>query len=99
MSPLGPRRWPVSLSHGPVGLRPIRRRDAHEWFAVRARNRSWTAPWDGTRPPDNDGEAITFAQMVRTQTAISRALDAILANIDKAGDDGPAHESGRGFPV
>ena len=73
MSPLGPRRWPVSLSHGPVGLRPIRRRDAHEWFVVRARNRSWTAPWDGTRPPDNAGEEITFAQMVRTQTADARA--------------------------
>src|SRR3546814_4950602 len=30
-------------------------------------------------------------EMVRTQTAISRALDAILAKIDKAGDDGPGH--------
>lgn len=32
-------------------------------------------------------------EMVRTQTAISRALDAILARIDKAGDDGPGHRS------
>ena len=32
-------------------------------------------------------------EMVRTQTAISRALDAILAKIDKAGDDGPGHRS------
>ena len=31
--------------------------------------------------------------MVRTQTAISRALDAILAKIDKGGDDGPGHRS------
>jgi NTE family protein len=30
-------------------------------------------------------------EMVRTQTAISRALEAILAKIDKAGDDGPGH--------
>lgn len=32
-------------------------------------------------------------EMVRTQTAISRALDAILAKVDKAGDDGPGHRS------
>lgn len=32
-------------------------------------------------------------EMVRTQTAISRALEAILAKIDKAGDDGPGHRS------
>ncbi|ALC13042.1 DUF3336 domain-containing protein [Sphingopyxis sp. 113P3] len=32
-------------------------------------------------------------EMVRTQTAISRALDAILARVDKAGDDGPGHRS------
>ena len=30
-------------------------------------------------------------EMVRTQTAISRALEGILARIDKAGDDGPGH--------
>ncbi len=32
-------------------------------------------------------------EMVRTQTAISRALEIILAKIDKAGDDGPGHRS------
>jgi NTE family protein len=32
-------------------------------------------------------------EMVRTQTAISRALDVILAKIDKGGDDGPGHRS------
>lgn len=32
-------------------------------------------------------------EMVRTQTAISRALDAILARVDKGGDDGPGHRS------
>jgi len=33
-------------------------------------------------------------EMVRTQTAISRALDAILAKIDRRGDDGPGHRAG-----
>jgi TAG lipase / steryl ester hydrolase / phospholipase A2 / LPA acyltransferase len=32
-------------------------------------------------------------EMVRTQTAISRALEGILARIDKRGDDGPGHRS------
>jgi TAG lipase / steryl ester hydrolase / phospholipase A2 / LPA acyltransferase len=32
-------------------------------------------------------------EMVRTQTAISRALEAILARIDKGGDDGTGHRS------
>lgn len=32
-------------------------------------------------------------EMVRTQTAISRALEGILAKIDRAGDDGPGHRS------
>lgn len=32
-------------------------------------------------------------EMVRTQTAISRALEGILSRIDRAGDDGPGHRS------
>lgn len=32
-------------------------------------------------------------EMVRTQTAISRALEAILLRIDRRGDDGPGHRS------
>lgn len=32
-------------------------------------------------------------EMVRTQTAIGRALEAILAKIDRGGDDGPGHRS------
>ncbi len=32
-------------------------------------------------------------EMVRTQAAISRALEGILAKIDKSGDDGPGHRS------
>jgi TAG lipase / steryl ester hydrolase / phospholipase A2 / LPA acyltransferase len=38
-------------------------------------------------------EAWPRVEMVRTQTAISRALEAILARIDQRGDDGPGHRS------
>lgn len=73
MSVLGPRRWPVTLRHGAIGLRPIRLRDEAEWFDVRARNAAWTGPWDSTRPPEAAGEGLTFAQMVRAFAADARA--------------------------
>lgn len=73
MSPGGPHRWPVTLSHGRVGLRPIRRRDAAEWFATRARSGDWNAPWDGTKPPGAERENITFETMVRRHRADARA--------------------------
>lgn len=69
----GSHRWPVTLAHGPIGLRPIQQRDATDWFAVRARNSSWTTPWDGTRPPEAVEEDITFPQMVRRHRADARA--------------------------
>lgn len=44
-------RWPVDLSHGPVGLRPLRASDGAEWTAVRQRNLGWLRRWDATQPP------------------------------------------------
>lgn len=73
MSLFGSRRWPVTLGHGQVGLRPIRLRDEAEWFAVRARNAAWTTPWDATRPREAYGEGISFRQMVRAFAADARA--------------------------
>ena len=73
MSAFGPRRWPVTLRHGAVGLRPIRRRDAEAWFEARARNGAWTAPWDGTRPPEAAGEEMSFERMVSRFNADARA--------------------------
>ena len=69
----GPHRWPVSLAHGPVGLRPIRRRDARAWFEARGRNGGWTTPWDGTRPSDAAEDDFTFEQMVSRFNADARA--------------------------
>lgn len=73
MNLLGPRRWPVTLRHGPVVLRPLRHRDEPEWGAVRARNDAWTRPWDSTRPPEADGPGLTFGQLVRVFAADARA--------------------------
>ena len=42
--------WPAHLTEGPVGLRPIRRRDAATWRSVRTRNAGWLVPWEATVP-------------------------------------------------
>jgi [ribosomal protein S5]-alanine N-acetyltransferase len=40
--------WPAHLSHGPVQLHPLRRRDAAEWSRLRLANEQWLAPWEPT---------------------------------------------------
>jgi ribosomal-protein-alanine N-acetyltransferase len=40
--------WPARLSHGPVQLHPLRRRDAAEWSRLRLANEQWLAPWEPT---------------------------------------------------
>lgn len=59
------RVWPVELREGPVLLRPLRRRDAKRWRAVRAANATWLGPWEATHPDIGD-PSPTFGQMVRT---------------------------------
>ena len=56
--------WPVTLRHGTLALRPLRRRDREAWEEQRAHNREWLTPWDATSPVPGAGPA-SFAQMVR----------------------------------
>lgn len=44
------RGWPVTLTEGPVGLRPLRLRDAGTWRDTRVRNADWLRPWEPTNP-------------------------------------------------
>jgi [ribosomal protein S5]-alanine N-acetyltransferase len=50
------------MREGPVGLRPIRRRDRAAWLEVRGRNVEWLAPWEAT--PPREGQPIAFLKMV-----------------------------------
>ena len=62
------RRWPVTLTDGDVGLRPLRQSDGRRWREVRRRNVDWLRPWEATLPPEaqTDGDQIpTFGMMVR----------------------------------
>lgn len=69
----GAHRWPVTLRHGHVGLRPLRTRDEAKWNELRARNASWTRPWDATRPDDAYEDGLTFRQLVRQYRVDARA--------------------------
>jgi [ribosomal protein S5]-alanine N-acetyltransferase len=49
------RGWPVTLTEPgllelPVGLRPIRAKDASAWRETRVRNAAWLRPWEPTNP-------------------------------------------------
>ena len=64
--------WPATLSHGRVGLRPIRQRDRQAWADVRAANVDWLTPWEAT-PPRPTAARIGFRSMVRGMRAQARA--------------------------
>jgi ribosomal-protein-alanine N-acetyltransferase len=49
------RGWPVTiiepaLLEAPIGLRPVRVRDAGTWRDSRVRNAEWLRPWEPTNP-------------------------------------------------
>jgi len=64
--------WPARLSEGPIGLRPLRLRDASAWREVRSRNASWLRPWEATVPLDNRDVPHTYGAMVRRLRAEAR---------------------------
>lgn len=57
--------WPIELTFGDIGLRPIRQRDAREWRTVRARNADWLRPWEATTPDPSRDVPPTYGVMVR----------------------------------
>lgn len=62
------RPWPVTLTRGDVGLRPLRQTDARRWRQIRRRNVDWLTPWEATLPPEGvaHGDVVpTFGMMVR----------------------------------
>lgn len=64
-------QWPVTLTEGPVVLRPLSRRDEADWHRIRTMNQAWLTPWDATLPPQGgvspQGGAgpASFREMVR----------------------------------
>ena len=67
--------WPATLralsAAGTVTVRPLRRRDARAWSAVRARNGAWLEPWEATSP--TGAPAASFGAYVAAARAQARA--------------------------
>ncbi len=73
------RGWPAVLAEGPVGLRPLRLRDASIWREVRLRNAEWLRPWEPTNPEtplfrSGIGPYLGMAQTMRREARQGLAL-------------------------
>lgn len=73
------RGWPVTLTEGPVGLRPLRLRDAATWREVRVRNADWLRPWEPTNPEtplfrSGLGPYVSMANTMRREARQGLAL-------------------------
>jgi ribosomal-protein-alanine N-acetyltransferase len=62
----------VELSAGPIGLRPIHRRDQSAWRELRSRNRDWLGEWDATMPAGAEPWPNSFGGMVREMRGLAR---------------------------
>ncbi|MGH8775040.1 MAG: GNAT family N-acetyltransferase [Jiangellaceae bacterium] len=69
--------WPVRLAEGPVGLRPLRHRDAKVWAAIRERNVEWLRPWEPTPPSPQVRFPASYRQMVRRFAVQARTGEAL----------------------
>ena len=63
----------LQVPAGRLELRELRRRDARQWRALRARNVAWLAPWEATVPPDSGESVPSFAEMIRRFHGEARA--------------------------
>ena len=62
----------MTLDHGPVRLRPIRRRDQSEWDRVRRENYAWLKPWEATLPHGGDPGPGSWAGLISMFAAQAR---------------------------
>lgn len=71
--------WPVTLTAGPVTLRPPRMRDASAWTSARISNQKWLQPWEPTSPVSwrDRSSTASWRALVRNQRRAARAGTAL----------------------
>ena len=77
--------WPVVLQDGDVRLRPLKRRDAKTWLALRAVNARWLEPWEASSPTPVEGPPPTFGEFVRMLSGQARRGTALPFAVDLDG--------------
>lgn len=83
-------RWPVTLTHDGVTLRPIRRRDNAAWDQLRRNNWDWLKHWEATPPPGPGVGPRSFSGLVRTlgkQAREGQSLPWVIAYDATGGSD------------
>jgi ribosomal-protein-alanine N-acetyltransferase len=79
-------RWPVTLRHGPLVLRPLEVGDAQAWRELRTRNADWLRQWEATMPPDGGSRPTTFRSLVRRLARMARSGQALPFAIEVDGE-------------
>ena len=59
------KSWPVTLRHGDVRLRPLKKSDAKKWREIRLANQDWMQEWEATPPLPQIEPAPTFRQSAK----------------------------------
>ena len=82
------RGWPVTLTEAdlldaPVGLRPVRVKDASVWRELRMRNAEWLRPWEPTNPETplyqtSLGPYVAMARVMRREARQGQTLPWVL---------------------
>lgn len=78
--------WPVVLTDADVRLRPLRRRDARAWLALRAANAAWLEPWEASSSTPLVGSAPTFGEFVRALSSQARQGSALPFAVEYRGE-------------
>ncbi|HEY8717346.1 GNAT family protein [Pengzhenrongella sp.] len=78
--------WPVVLADGDVRLRPLVRKDARAWLALRAANGAWLEPWEASSPTGNSGPVPTFGEFVRSLSSQARKGTALPFAVEFRGE-------------
>jgi ribosomal-protein-alanine N-acetyltransferase len=79
-------RWPVTLRHGPLVLRPLAVGDARAWRELRSSNADWLRQWEATMPPDAGSRPTTFRSLVRRLGRMAREGQALPFAIEVDGE-------------